>query len=259
MTAVTTMIRAIRTRMPAIWTVPWPMTLLIVLNGCVGSHNVRTRSLELSDFGNPAGLRAQRSPSSSDLDLSSTSLPPLDPAQQHRLLETERYCAWCHSSTGARPISPAPKLAGQQAQYLVDQINDFKSHKRNNPLSKEIMWPAVRAIQDDLIPYLADYFSHQTIWSTNDADATLAAEGKRIYTNGVPSHNVMACIYCHGPEAKGNGVVPRLASQSRYYIRRQLLQWRQGYRSYAVPMPDEAKGLDESEINAISEYVSSLQ
>jgi cytochrome c553 len=44
-------------------------------------------------------------------------------------------CAGCHGANG-QGIPPTPALAGKSADYLVQQLKDFKSGKRDNPVMK---------------------------------------------------------------------------------------------------------------------------
>ena len=41
-------------------------------------------------------------------------------------------CATCHGADGNSAIAMNPKLAGQNASYLVKQLNDYKSGARVN-------------------------------------------------------------------------------------------------------------------------------
>ena len=49
--------------------------------------------------------------------------------------------------------------------------------------------------------------------------------GKTIYEMGIPEANVAACSACHGPEAKGQEEIPRLAGQLFPYTVKQLTGW----------------------------------
>jgi len=48
-------------------------------------------------------------------------------------LYKSKTCIACHGVDGKAPILPTyPKVAGQNEQYLVAQMNDIKSGKRSN-------------------------------------------------------------------------------------------------------------------------------
>ena len=45
-------------------------------------------------------------------------------------------CAACHGADGNSTVTAQPKLAQQHPEYLVKQLQDFKSGKRNDPVMK---------------------------------------------------------------------------------------------------------------------------
>ena len=68
-------------------------------------------------------------------------------------------CAACHGADGNAPNPVWPNLAGQNAQYLVKQLKDFKSGARKNPL----MSPQAMPLSDQDMENLAAYFSSQKL------------------------------------------------------------------------------------------------
>lgn len=50
-------------------------------------------------------------------------------------------CVVCHGPMGLSINPGAPHLAGQPAVYLVEQLHDFKSGKRQNPVMSVIAKP----------------------------------------------------------------------------------------------------------------------
>ncbi len=61
-----------------------------------------------------------------------SSAPELDARQAAGMtLYAQRFCIGCHGPTGKSPVSPGyPVLAGQRAQYLVQQFSDIRSGAR---------------------------------------------------------------------------------------------------------------------------------
>jgi cytochrome c553 len=53
----------------------------------------------------------------------------------------------------------------------------------------------------------------------------LLGTGKRIYDEGIPEANIPACAACHGPDAKGQEAIPRLAGQLYAYTVKELTNW----------------------------------
>jgi cytochrome c553 len=168
-----------------------------------------------------------------------------------------RNCTWCHSTQG---VPPAPRLAGQTYQYLENQLADFRAHRRDNPLSTQYMWDATANLSAQSTRDLAMYFSRLPPKAAADGDAELAAMGKKIYQEGMPDANIVACVVCHGPNAEGVGQIPRLSGLAASYLKRRLEQWGQGYHAAAgPPMPDIARKLSPEQAEAIASYLSFIR
>jgi cytochrome c553 len=165
-----------------------------------------------------------------------------------------RNCTWCHSTQG---LAPAPRLAGQQPQYIESQLADFRTHARDNPLSRQYMWDATANLGAQSTHELAMYFSRLAPRAAGDGDAELAVMGKRIYQEGMPEANIVACVVCHGPNAEGIARIPRLGGLAATYLKRRLEQWAEGYDAAAPPpMPHIASKLSASQIDALASYLS---
>ncbi len=64
-------------------------------------------------------------------------------------------CFACHGELGKSPNPFWPNLGGQKKEYLVKQIQDFRSGERKNP----IMSPMAATLSDEDIDAIATYFS----------------------------------------------------------------------------------------------------
>jgi cytochrome c553 len=167
-----------------------------------------------------------------------------------------RNCTWCHG-TSAQGYTPAPRLAGQRPQYIENQLAGFRTHARDNPLSKQYMWGAAENLSGSTARALALYFSALPPKPAGDGDTELIDEGKRIYQLGMPDSDIVACVACHGPSAEGIGRIPRLGGLATSYLKRTLEQWGQGYHAASgPPMPDIASKLSPSQIEALASYLS---
>jgi cytochrome c553 len=167
-----------------------------------------------------------------------------------------RNCTWCHG-TSAQGFTPAPRLAGQRQQYLESQLAGFRTHARDNPLSKQYMWGAAENLNAQTARDLAAYFSALPPKAARDGDTELVAAGRTIYQQGMPDANIVACVVCHGPNAEGVGQIPRLGGLAYSYLTRTLEQWGQGYHlASGPPMPDIASKLSPSHIEALASYLS---
>jgi len=175
----------------------------------------------------------------------------------------EDYCKTCHgvSGQGFHGASPMPRLAGQQPEYFENQLRAFVERRRDNKYMynvSHVLSPAMRTA-------LAMHFKDLNPKPLGGAPRELAAAGKKIYEEGVPSTDVPACASCHGPEAKGDGAFPRLAGQLQDYILNKLVNWSKE-RGQDPKNPDTsaimepiAHGLTKPQIEAVAAYLNYLE
>jgi cytochrome c553 len=169
-----------------------------------------------------------------------------------------QYCDVCHgvSAQGFLGYYPIPRLAGQQVAYIENQLKGFSERKRTN----NIMFNVGHVLSPAMITALATNFHDLNPKPLGNAPKELVAAGKKIYEEGVPSANVLACATCHGKEAKGNGQFPRLAGQLYAYVTLQLTNWsKERGETTSDIMAPIARGLTESQIKAVAAYVSYLE
>jgi cytochrome c553 len=69
--------------------------------------------------------------------------------------EKAQKCEVCHGLDGVSKVVEAPNIAGQNQQYLVKQVNAFKSGERQN----EMMSIIARTLSPDDIEDLAAYYA----------------------------------------------------------------------------------------------------
>jgi cytochrome c553 len=169
----------------------------------------------------------------------------------------ENLCSTCHGAQGRGDNPKIPRLAGQQRAYLDVQLKAFRSQSRNDPAAHEYMWGIAATLDDDVVAGLADYFSSQAPAAASPpADAKLAATGKQIFERGSPERGTPPCTGCHGMNAEGMAVFPRLAGQHSEYLYLQLKLIQNKLRDSPV-MHGLTKQLREDEINAVVTYLQS--
>ncbi len=173
------------------------------------------------------------------------------------------YCEVCHgpSARGFVGYYPIPRLAGQQPEYLTNQLQAFVERRRVNP----IMFSVGHVLSPAMIDALAANFYNLNPKPLGGAPKELVAGGKKIFEEGIPAADVPACSSCHGPDAKGNGPFPRLAGQLYPYIVRELGNFGEE-RGQNPAKPDTsaimqpiAHSLTEAQIKAVAAYVSYLE
>ncbi len=173
------------------------------------------------------------------------------------------YCKDCHgpSAQGYRGYYPIPRLAGQQPQYLKNQLRAFIDRSRPNPIMSNV----AHVLRPGMIDALASYFHHLNPPPIGGEPRGLVAAGRSIFENGVPQDNIAACAACHGPHATGRGEIPRLAGQLYPYVVKALSSFpKERGQNPAIHGPSfimlpVAHSLNRSQIKAVAAYVSSLR
>jgi cytochrome c len=70
-----------------------------------------------------------------------------------------KTCSTCHGKDGKTPIMPMyPKIAGQNKEYSLQQMNDIKSGARSNGQSAA-MKGVMHLVSDEELQALAEYIS----------------------------------------------------------------------------------------------------
>jgi cytochrome c553 len=173
------------------------------------------------------------------------------------------YCEDCHgrSGQGFHGYFPIPRLAGQQTQYLKNQLQAFVEHRRTN----NIMFNVAHSLSPGMIDALATDFRALNPPPLGGGARSFVATGEKIFQNGAPEVNVAACAACHGPDAQGSGEIPRLAGQLPEYIFNKLINWSkergliQSQPDISAVMSPVAHSLSRPQVEAVAAYLSHLK
>lgn len=167
-------------------------------------------------------------------------------------------CAGCHGADGNSAIAQNPNLAGQGAAYLVKQMKEFKSKRRDNAT----MFGMVATLSGQDMEDIAAYFSANKA-KGGKADAKRVKQGERIYRSGTASKGLSACIGCHGPTGAGNVAArfPALSGQHSEYTVNQLKAFSTGKRSNDAGkmMQNIAGKMNSSDMQAVATYIRGLK
>ncbi|HSM98904.1 MAG TPA: c-type cytochrome [Gallionella sp.] len=170
--------------------------------------------------------------------------------------EKSQLCQGCHGEYGKSTEPVIPSLAGQYGNYISKQIHNYQAGTR----SHQIMNAMAATVSDPDLADIAAYFaSQQKMKGEGNRDDPL---GKELFLHGDPSKMRLACVSCHG--VKGKGLEPKISmfpvigGQQKVYIRLQLLNFRDGYRTNSPGniMNRITESLTDDEIEALAEYVS---
>ena len=165
-------------------------------------------------------------------------------------------CAACHGSDGNSGTPVNPILAQQHPQYLVKQLQEFKSGKRANA----VMSGMAATLSDEDMKNVAYWLHSKTAKPGFAKDKELVALGERIYRGGIADRQVAACAGCHSPNGAGiPAQYPRLGGQHADYLSAQLSGFRDGLRKNNLQMSQVAAKLNDREIKAVSDYIAGLR
>ena len=175
-------------------------------------------------------------------------------------------CAACHGPNGNSVNPEWPRLAGQNAVYIAEQLRLFRSGVRANP----VMQPLAATLSDQDISDLAVYYETQTPTGL-EADPSYWQGGQALYVRGDRARDVPACTACHGPVGRGNLAAgyPALRAQQSVYVMKQLNDYASGAR-YTGPNPLQAsrngtmmftlaKRLTPEQIRDVASYVQGMR
>jgi cytochrome c553 len=147
-------------------------------------------------------------------------------------------CAGCHGEEGVSGSPATPSLAGQDAQYLVAALQDYKTGSRGD----ETMKGMAAALDDNAMKNLAAYY------------ASLQPKAPNIRRPLTTEEWTQRCDRCHG--VNGNSTDPRLpmlAGQRADYLVKAL----QGYRARtrkSSEMAAMSDGLSEDDLDNLAAH-----
>jgi cytochrome c553 len=175
-------------------------------------------------------------------------------------------CSSCHGPNGNSANPDWPRLAGQSAVYIAEQLRLFRSGARPSP----VMMPLASSLSDQDIADLAVYYEAQTPLGL-EADPSYWQAGAALYLRGDRAREIPGCVACHGPGGRGNLAAgyPALRAQQSVYVVKQLNDYASGARyTGANPPPADpnaimmftiAKRLTPEQIRDVASYVQGMR
>lgn len=180
-----------------------------------------------------------------------------DPKRGQAIMQT---CVACHNADGNSTTPIWPKIAEQPEKYLIEQLKAFRLGSKG-PRYDPTMYGMVQTLTDQDINDLSAFYASQKS-TLGMAQQNFVELGEKIYRGGNVETHVAACAACHGAKGEGNELAgfPRLSGQHAEYILGQLKKFKEGTRSNDPNgiMRDIAKKMSDSEMQAVSSYVSGL-
>ncbi|MCO7190766.1 MULTISPECIES: c-type cytochrome [unclassified Pseudoalteromonas] len=173
-------------------------------------------------------------------------------------------CAACHGPDGNAPVTMYPKIAGQHADYIYKQLQEFKlgmtsggKEGRMDPVMSGMAMP----LSDQDMKDLSAYFASLPM-SSGTTPEDVVEVGQKLYKAGDAERGIPSCAACHGPRGNGTSLskFPKISFQHPEYIKAQLEKFRSGDRNNDPNgmMSDIAKKLTDKDIEVLSKYLGGL-
>lgn len=156
------------------------------------------------------------------------------------------FCANCHGEDGVSKTPDVPNLAGQNPGYLLEQVRKFGSGERKDAFMQGL----IKVLKDEERLQIALYYANVSVRPT-PTDAAQTAKGKVVFAK--------LCARCHGEQAHGSEVYPRLAGQKLPYLQTSITRYRDntGIRNNQL-MAIATASLKNDDITAVAHYLTQL-
>lgn len=157
------------------------------------------------------------------------------------------FCVNCHGEDGNSAHANIPNLAGQNAVYLLNQIEKFADGRRQD----DFMSGLIKVLKPEDRFNMAIYYSGQPVRAAAKSSAQVS-KGRQLYDS--------VCKACHGAQGYGNEKIARLAGQQPVYLKESLEQYRKGTRLRNDPvMGSIARRLKDEDIAALAAYIPTMK
>lgn len=170
-----------------------------------------------------------------------------DAERGKKLADTCRGCHAVETYNNIYPTYHVPKIAGQNADYIVNALTLYRDGQRQHGT----MTAQASSLSDQDIQDIAAFLQ------TAGGDLDPAAPGK-----GTAPTASQVCAACHGPAGISPiPTNPNLAGQYLDYIKQALSAYRSGSRKgpNAIAMQAQLGAVSEEELDAIALYFSQQQ
>ncbi len=157
-------------------------------------------------------------------------------------------CTGCHGIVGYKNTYPTyhvPRIAGQNAEYLVISLKAFRSGERTH----KNMNLQAEALSDQDIEDIAVYLDGQSVGISAGSTGNVAAG----------QNKSAVCHACHGTTGIAvQPIYPNLGGQHQDYLSKTLRAFRDGSRPNAI-MSGFAANLGDQDIDDITAWYASQQ
>lgn len=183
-------------------------------------------------------------------------------ADAGRGAEAATTCVSCHQANGSgKHVEEGeswPRLAGLKAEYIIKQLDDFRSGSRSNATMKQF----ASMLNEQQTADVAAYYSQLQPTrgqGGEKADEAMLQRGEMIALRGDWSNYIVSCTSCHGPGNQGSGTTfPGIAGQHAGYIEAQLQAWKSKTRNNDPQdlMATVARRMSDNDIRAVAAWLA---
>jgi cytochrome c553 len=169
-------------------------------------------------------------------------------------------CTGCHGREGrAAADGYYPRIAGKPADYLFNQLRNFRDQRRQY----ELMGGLLALLDDAYLREIAAHFASLDLpypppLAPSEPAPVLVA-GETLVRHGDGRRELPACSDCHGVALTGVApFIPGLLGLPRDYLNAQLGAWKTGKRKATPPdcMAQVAARLTPADISALSAWLA---
>ncbi len=169
-------------------------------------------------------------------------------------------CLKCHANDPAS--NDSPRLGAQTPEYIFQTLKDYQAGNRRGVDALKLMTKKLKGMDEATLKGLAEYFAKTEPLPPVVGDATLMAQGKDIYENGIKGKDVRACADCHGHAGEGGGdnsaLNPRVAGQWQWFLYNQLAAYKSQDIVNQKKMTEMAAKMSDIEAKAVTTYMQAL-
>jgi cytochrome c553 len=152
-------------------------------------------------------------------------------------------CGGCHGKQGHSADEKTPSLAGQDPQYLIATMKNYRDGSRDHAEMKAMLAKSKDKDLADIAAFYADQTPQQAVVHTPTSGQQWAER----------------CNKCHGDKVDNPAMVtPYLEGQPVAYLVKALKDYREGKRAQSA-MHAMGEPLSDADIQAIAEYYNSQQ
>jgi cytochrome c553 len=176
-------------------------------------------------------------------------------------------CTTCHGAGSTATVGRTanevyfPRIAGKPAEYLYNQLVNFRDGRRHYGL----MVGLVEHQSDAALMEMAQYFAQLQLpypdpqVPPQGTSAIVMQRGQQLALRGDAAQGIAACGSCHGASLQGaHAQIPGLLGLPRDYIAGQIGAWQTGMRKAQAPdcMAQIAKRLKPEDVSAVAIWLA---